>query len=76
MKQLLFILTIAVLGSCTKKWECTITTVADSPGYSDTSVKTVQFEGSKEEAKNYEQSGTKTTNLYPEGTIKQTTVCK
>lgn len=60
---------VAMLCSCSKEWECTITTESDTY-YNQ---HTITFEGTKEEKEAYEASGTKEIS-YPPAT--QTTVCK
>ena len=63
----LLIISLITLSSCTKTWNCTITTT--SPYLSG--VYYTEFEGTKEEAEEYEQLGT--VDLFD---VTQTTECK
>lgn len=73
MKKLIFILPLALIG-CTKTYDCTITTITtgDSP---NEMVHYYEFEGTKEDVKAFEESGTTTMEWF-NNVITQTTECK
>lgn len=89
MKKMLLLLSVSLMFSCTKDWECCVTTttsglVGISSGQNGTSVNCIDFRGTNEEKNEYEALGTQVTNqILPGGfgvptiefTITQTTEC-
>lgn len=69
-KSMLIIASALVMVSCSKDWNCTVTTDQEYMGQTSHSENQVTFTGTKEEMEAYEVSGTKD---YPN--LQQTTVC-
>ena len=71
---------IAIIGltlvSCSKTYICTTTTITETPYYYNEHTIETELEGSKEDANQFELDNTSITNLYPEGSIDQKTICK
>ena len=83
MKKILGLLLIcAAVSSCTKDWECCITTTSSGhtgiyANQNGSTVHCIDFEGDNQEKNDYEASGTNTYNeTWPEPyLIEQTTEC-
>ena len=67
---------LLIICSCTKTYECNINTVTSEP-YQNELNHQIEFEGTKEEVKQFESDGTHVLDFYfPEPyTITQTTTC-
>ena len=73
MKKVIIISLSLLAFSCTKTWNCTIITSTTTGVLIS---KDIEFEGTKEEVKQFEEDFTKTMSLYDGGTLTQTTDCK
>ena len=74
------ILGLLFLTSCTKDWECCVTseTITTDPMFiqmNGTTVHCIDFRGTTQEKNDFEASGTQTTTIVPTVELKQITKC-
>jgi|14BtaG_2_1085337.scaffolds.fasta_scaffold86496_2 hypothetical protein len=67
---------LILLASCSKTYNCKITTTTDTPYYYNEHVYEIEVNSSRKDIKQYEADNTSITDVFPEGSITQVTVCK